>query len=275
MAVSRTERLHRSTGSDKPKPQRQEVDDVQINTWSEYAPPPWGGRKLSPPRHISADVSRSMPAGRVFSVLCRLQDRRDGQKRSNALEKRGVFKAFGRMRTAIVSTGTGLVSTAVPGASRRAPLRKRVGDDRQRTPEARAAICFRPDFLAVSPVGSRIRATGQRRACIFRTKGCLSFWSSGSLPDGWRARLLKGTGSVSSATRQSVLSGRSSVTGSCIALDFISGLESLASSSTPQSERLCCSWLCGFWARADGAVIRDEARTRKRLEARPAKRTIP
>jgi hypothetical protein len=40
-------------------------------------------------------------------------------------------------------------------------------------------------------------------------------------------------------------------TGSCIALDFISALESLASSSTPQSERSSCSWLCGFWARAD------------------------
>ena len=45
MAASWTERLHRSTGSDKPKPQRQEVDDVRINTWSAYAPPPWGGRR--------------------------------------------------------------------------------------------------------------------------------------------------------------------------------------------------------------------------------------
>jgi hypothetical protein len=78
----------------------------------------------------------------------------------------------------------------------------------------------------MSQVASRIGATDRGRACIFRTKSCLSFWSSGSLPDGWRARLLRGTGSVSSATRQSVLSGRSSVTGSCIALDFTSALES-------------------------------------------------
>jgi hypothetical protein len=49
-------------------------------------------------------------------------------------------------------------------------------------------------------------------------------------------------------------------------LDFTSALESLASSSTPQPERSCCYWLYGFWARADGAVIRDEAGTRKRLE---------
>jgi len=43
MAASWTERLHRSTGSDKPKLPRQEVDDVRINSWSAYALPPWGG----------------------------------------------------------------------------------------------------------------------------------------------------------------------------------------------------------------------------------------
>jgi hypothetical protein len=58
-----------------------------------------------------------------------------------------------------------------------------------------------------------------------------------------------------------------------LGLHFGAGI--MASSSTPQSERSCCSWLCGFWARADGAVIRDEAGTRKRLEsARAAKQTI-
>jgi hypothetical protein len=61
---------------------------------------------------------------------------------------------------------------------------------------------------------------------------------------GWLAgKIVKGDGFVWSATRQSALSGRSSVTGSCIALDFISALESLASSSTPESERSCCYWL--------------------------------
>ena len=60
---------------------------------------PAKGRKLSPPRHISADISRSMPAGRVFSVLCRLQDDRDGQRRSNASEKRRRFQSV-RVATA-------------------------------------------------------------------------------------------------------------------------------------------------------------------------------
>ena len=54
MAASWTERLHLSTGSDKPKPQRQEVDDVRINTWSAYAPPPWGGAEaLASTAHLS------------------------------------------------------------------------------------------------------------------------------------------------------------------------------------------------------------------------------
>jgi hypothetical protein len=59
MAASWTERLHRSTGSDKPKLPRQEVDDVRINSWSAYAPPPWGGACCLYRRKSSASEART------------------------------------------------------------------------------------------------------------------------------------------------------------------------------------------------------------------------
>jgi hypothetical protein len=69
MAASWTERLHRSTGSDKPKLPRQEVGDVRINTWSAYAPPPWGGACCLYRRKSSASEARTSRRSRrsVFS----------------------------------------------------------------------------------------------------------------------------------------------------------------------------------------------------------------
>jgi uncharacterized membrane protein YeaQ/YmgE (transglycosylase-associated protein family) len=68
--------------------------------------------------------------------------------------------------------------------------------------------------------------------------GVIAGWLAGKIVKG------HGLGLVDDAAIGIV--GRSSVSGSCIALDFISALESLASSSTPQLQRSCCSWLCGF-----------------------------